>query len=120
MKKIIWILPIALLILMACKSNSEVISTEKLKEIARQKVIEMQHLIGFSDYQAEKLIYVEYAFQQKMQKIDNFFVCNKIAEREKLKQQRDIDIQKYLPRDEYIKYEGGNFDSVKKSPLRGY
>ncbi len=118
MKKIIWIIPIALLVLMACKSNSVTVTNEDLIMKANEKVTEMQKLIGFNDYQADKLINLEYTHLVKMQKADNCYFCNKNLKMEKLKKQREIDLQKYLSRDEYIKYHAIENDLIKKTPAR--
>lgn len=117
MKKISWFIPVVLLVLLACKSNSAVLSKDELKTMAREKVIEMQELIGFNDYQAKKLIDLEYKFLYDVQKTANCFLCNKEKEIEKLKKQREADLQKYLPRDEYIKYNAIENDRIKKQPL---
>lgn len=118
MKKISWIIPVALLILFACKSNAGVLSKDELKEKAREKVLEMQEIIGFNDYQAAKLIDLEYRFLYDVQKVGRCILCNKEKETERLKKQREVDLQKYLPRDEYIKYNAIENDRIKNIPVR--
>lgn len=118
MKKISWIIPVALLVLLACKSNSVVLSKDEMKAKAREKVLEMQELIGFNDYQAGKLMDLEYKFLYDVQKAERCFLCNKEKEVEKLKKQRELDLQKYLPRDEYIKYNAIENERIKKIPVR--
>ncbi|MFA5649790.1 MAG: hypothetical protein WC914_01425 [Proteiniphilum sp.] len=83
-----------------------------------EKVNTLQKLIGFDDEQAQQLRETELNFLQEVNKAEHCFLCNKQKRIEKLKQKRDANLQKILERDQYIKYEGGNLEKVKKYPLR--
>lgn len=75
-----------------------------LQKSAEDKVVKMQELIGFDDSTAKRLSELEFKFLLDVQKAENCWLCNKKKRIEKLQSQRELNLQKILPRDEYIKY----------------
>lgn len=94
-----------ILLFISCNSATKAVaSNDVLKDQAQGKVRSMQELIKFNDYQAQKLIELEYKYLVDIQEAENCIFCNKEKRIEKLNEERRINLQKYLPRDEYIKY----------------
>lgn len=88
-----------------------------LKKSAEDKVVKMQELIGFDDEKARQLNELEFNFLLDVQKAESCWLCNKKKRIEKLQSQRDLDLQKILSRDEYIKYDAVENERIKKHPL---
>ena len=107
-----------LLMIMGVFAQQPSIIENILVTSVEEKVASMQELIGFNDEQAQELREMELNFLQEVNKAEHCFLCNKQKRIEKLKQKRDANLQKILERDQYIKYEGGNLEKVKKYPLR--
>ncbi|MDO5663965.1 MAG: hypothetical protein Q4G63_01755 [Bacteroidia bacterium] len=92
------------------------IITDILKRSAEEKVTEMQKLIGFDDTQAKQLSEVEFKFLIDVQKAENCCLCNTKKRVEKLKQNRDAELQKILTREQYIKYDAVENGRIKRHP----
>lgn len=116
MKKTL-LLAIGLLTIMGMSAQQPSIIETALANSVEMKVSSMQPLIGFDDMQAQKLRKMELDFLLDVNKAEHCFLCNKQKRIEKLKQQRDAELQKILERDRYIKYDAIEKDKIKKVPL---
>ena len=93
------------------------IIADVLKKSAEDKVTKMQELIGFDDEKARQLNELEFTFLLDVRKAESCCLCNRKKRVEKLKQNRDRELQRILTRDEYIKYDAVENERIKKQPL---
>lgn len=99
-------------------SFSQTSITEKVfQESVGNKVEEMQQLIGFDDQKARLISEIELNFLLKVNKAERCHWCRKQKRIEKLKTAREEQLQKILPRDQYIKYDAIENERMKKQPL---
>ena len=89
-----------------------------LTEHVSQKVEQMQHLIKFSDEQSNRLKELELNFLLDVQKAENCICCNTKKKVEKLKINREQNLQKILTREQFIKYDLVEKNRIKKGTLR--
>lgn len=102
--------------LFLAKAQSSDLISEVLYKATVDKVEYIQELVKFDDKQAQSIIEMEFRYLQNVRKAENCWLCNKKKRIAKLKQQRDADLQKILPRDQYIKYDAIDNDRLKKLP----
>ncbi|MGB4438598.1 MAG: hypothetical protein WBJ13_05085 [Sedimentibacter sp.] len=88
-----------------------------LTKSVEEKITYMQELIGFDDGKAQQLKQIELSYLLDVNKAERCFLCNKNKRIKKLKYKHDMELQKILERDEYIKYEAIENDRIKKHPL---
>lgn len=100
-----FVLVLLFLMVMGISAQQSSIIERVLVKSVEEKVSSMQGLIGFDDAQAQQLRKVELNFLQKVNKAEHCFLCNKQKRIEKLKQERDAQIEKILERDQYVKYQ---------------
>lgn len=113
--KNIYLILFVLPLLFACASTNKTNANgEDLRKKAEAIVEERQQIIGFNDYQKTKLIEVEYMYLKEVRDAENGKSANKEKRIEKCKETRDVNLQKYLPRDEYIKYKVIDDDILNK------
>lgn len=93
--------------------NSSIIENVLIQSVDA-KIVSMKRLIGFDDEQAVKLRQSELSFLLGVNKTERCFLCNKKKRIEKLKKQRDTELQKILQRDQYIKYQSLENDLLNK------
>ena len=99
-------------------SFSQTSITEKVfQESVENKVEEMQQLIGFDNQTAQQIREIELIFLLEVNKAEHCLLCRKQKRIEKLKKSRDEQLQKILPRDQYIKYDAIENERIKKQPL---
>ena len=90
---------------MACGSSQKIEPVKDLLRRQAEKIVEeRQKLIKFNDDRKSKLIEVEYRYLKAVEKAKNCKSCSNKKLIEKSTKTRDRDLQKYLPRSEYIKY----------------
>ena len=118
MKKLGLLLTALIVIAAIAPAQKAGIIADVLKKSTEEKVARMQELIGFDDNKARQLNELEYTFLLDVQKAESCCLCNRKKRIEKLKKKRDQDLQQILTRVEYIKYEGGDLEGVKKYPVR--
>lgn len=118
MKKLGLLLTALIAIAAIAPAQKTGIIADVLKKSAEEKVARMQEMIGFDDNKARQLNELEFTFLLDVQKAENCCLCNRKKRIEKLKKKRDQDLQQILTRVEYIKYEGGDLEGVKKYPVR--
>ena len=119
MKKFILTLGILFAVAVSTSTAQEKgIIAEVLRNSVEQKVDSMQKLIGFEDEIALKLKELELKYLFDVQKAEICFLCSSKRRITKLKEARDKQLQEILTRKEYIEYEGGAFEEVKKHPVR--
>lgn len=117
MKKIsVALFTIFAIVLCVSAQKSNVIS-EILKNYAIEKVEKMQEFIKFSNENSEKLKVIEYQFLLDVQKAENCCMCNSAKKIQMLKSKKYNEIQKILPRDEFLKYDSIEKERIKKYPL---
>ncbi|OJV90780.1 MAG: hypothetical protein BGO34_20825 [Bacteroidia bacterium 44-10] len=117
MTKKILVLSLLLLVITGLFAQQPSTIEQVLRNSVEEKVDSMQKLIGFDDEQAQQLREMELKFLQEVNKAENCFLCKKQKRIEKLKQKRDVELQKILERDQYIKYDAIENDRIKKRPL---
>jgi glutathione peroxidase-family protein len=99
-------------------SNSQTSITESVfQESVENKVENMQQLIGFDNQTAQQIREIELIFLLEVNKAEHCLLCRKQKRIEKLKKSRDEQLQKILPRDQYIKYDAIENERIKKQPL---
>ncbi|WP_352422689.1 hypothetical protein [Proteiniphilum sp.] len=116
MKKIL-ILALLMLVVAGLSAQQSSLVEDALERSVEEKVASMQKLIGFDDAQAKELKEMELHFLKEVNKAENCFLCKKQKRIEKLKKKRDVELQKILERDQYIKYDAIENDRIKKRPL---
>ncbi|MDY9917826.1 hypothetical protein SAMN05216365_10669 [Porphyromonadaceae bacterium NLAE-zl-C104] len=116
MKKIL-VLSILLLTIIGLSAQQSSIIEKVLANSVEEKITSMQELIGFDDAQAQQLRETELNFLLEVNKAEHCFLCKKQKRIEKLKQERDTELQKILERDQYIKYDAIENKRIKKHPL---
>lgn len=107
---------VALATIALAQHPTEIINNT-LKKSVDDKVEHMQQLIGFDNNQANQLKTLEYTYLLDVRKAEKCCFCNKKKRVEKLKTQRDADLQKTLTREQFIKYEAVENERIKKHPL---
>lgn len=99
------ILLITMILAFTTTSNSQTSITESVfQESVENKVENMQQLIGFDNQTAQQIRDIELIFLLEVNKAEHCLLCRKQKRIEKLKKSRDEQLQKILPRDQYIKY----------------
>lgn len=98
------------------KSEKSTVVYDILSNHVIQKVEKMQELIKFSDAQAIQLKKLELDYLLKVQKAEIRRCGNSKKKVEKLKIQRDQDLQNILTRDQFIKYDLTERDAIKMIP----
>ena len=79
----------------------------------------MQELINFDNKQAVQLKELEISFLIDVNAAENCFWCRSKKRIEKLKKQRDKDLQLILTREQYIKYNAIDNNLIEKdSPIQ--
>ncbi|HPT42693.1 MAG TPA: hypothetical protein PLH52_02500 [Paludibacteraceae bacterium] len=91
---------------------------EILSRTASGKVTEMQKFIHFDDVQARQLEIIEYQYLLNMQKAETGCRCRIQKRTDIYNRQRDIELQKILTREQYLKYDALDKDKIRKLPLR--
>ena len=94
-----------------------------LTEHVSQKVEQMQHLIKFSDEQSNRLKELELNFLLDVQKAENCICCNTKKKVEKLKINREQNLQKILTqpnwrKKEFWKNTMSKFSELKSNPSK--
>lgn len=118
MKRILLLSAVFFFCFATAKSEKSTVIYDILNNYVIQKVEEMQKLIKFSDAQAEQLKKLELQFLLDVRKAENRRFCNQKKRVEKLEQNRDIQLQQVLTRDQYIKYDAAINNRIKKVPLQ--
>lgn len=116
MKKIL-ALTLLLTAVMGLSAQQTSIIEELFKNSVEEKVSGMQELIGFNDDQAQQLKKIEFDFLVEVNKVENSRKRNKQKRIEKLKIQRDTELQNILERHQYIQYDAIENNKIKKRPL---
>jgi glutathione peroxidase-family protein len=112
------ILLITMILAFTTTSNSQTSITESVfQESVENKVENMQQLIGFDNQTAQQIREIELIFLLEVNKAEHCLLCRKQKRIEKLKKSRDEQLQKILPRDQYIKYDAIDNERIKKQPL---
>jgi len=112
------ILLITMILAFTTTSNSQTSITESVfQESVENKVENMQQLIGFDNQTAQQIREIELIFLLEVNKAEHCLLCRKQKRIEKLKKSRDEQLQKILPRDQYIKYDTIENERIKKQPL---
>ncbi|MDD2937323.1 MAG: hypothetical protein PHS25_03375 [Proteiniphilum sp.] len=112
------ILLITMILAFTTTSNSQTSITESVfQESVENKVENMQQLIGFDNQTAQQIREIELIFLLEVNKAEHCLLCRKQKRIEKLKKSRDEQLQKILPRDQYIKYDAIENERIKKQPL---
>ena len=112
------ILLITMILAFTTTSNSQTSITESVfQESVENKVENMQQLIGFDNQTAQQIRDIELIFLLEVNKAEHCLLCRKQKRIEKLKKSRDEQLQKILPRDQYIKYDAIDNERIKKQPL---
>ena len=112
------ILLITMILDFTTTSNSQTSITESVfQESVENKVENMQQLIGFDNQTAQQIREIELIFLLEVNKAEHCLLCRKQKRIEKLKKSRDEQLQKILPRDQYIKYDAIENERIKKQPL---
>ncbi len=93
------------------------IIAEVFRQSVDDKITYMQELIKLDDEQVIKLNELELNFLFNIQKAENCFLCNKKRRIQKLKENRDAELQKILTREQYIKYDAVENDRIKNIPV---
>lgn len=114
MKKIL-VLSILLLTIIGLSAQQSSIIEKVLANSVEEKITSMQELIGFDDAQAQQLRETELNFLLEVNKAEHCFLCKKQKRIEKLKQERDTELQKILERDQYIKYQSLENDLLNRN-----
>ena len=117
MIKKILIASLLLLTIMGLSAQQSSIIEDVLVNSVEEKVASMQELIGFDDEQAQQLRETELNFLLEVNKAEHCFLCKKQKRIEKLKRERDTELQTILERDQYIKYDAIENKRIKKHPL---
>ena len=100
-------------------SAQESIVKDVFERFVEDKVERMQQLIGFDDKQADQLKELEIKFLIDVNAAENCFWCRSKKRIEKLKKQRDKDLQLILTREQYIKYNAIDNNLIEKdSPIQ--
>lgn len=99
-------------------SQQEGIIADILRESAEQKVITMQRLIAFDDSLVKRLTKVEVDFLFDVRKVESCWLCNRKKRIEKLQRKREEELQRILPRNQYLKYRLIEAEAIQKGPLR--
>ena len=118
MKKIILTSVLIFTALLVSSAQEKGIIAEVLRKSVECKVDSMQELIGFDDDKAKQLKDMELQYLLDVQKAETCFLCSTKRRIAILKEIRDNHLQEILTRKQYIEYEGGDFDKVKKYPVR--
>lgn len=118
MKKVILISVIIFTVLATSSAQEKGIIAEVLQNSVEQKVDSMQKLIGFKDEIALQLKELELKYLFDVQKAETCLICRSKRRIAKLQETRDNQLQKILTHMQYIEYEGGDFEKVKKHPVR--
>ena len=118
MRKIILTSVLIFTALLVSSAQEKGIIAEVLRNSVECKVDSMQELIGFDDDKAKQLKDMELQYLLDVQKAETCFLCSTKRRVRKLKESRDNYLQKILTRKQYIEYEGGDFEAVKKHPVR--
>lgn len=112
------ILLITMILAFTTTSNSQTSITESVfQESVENKVEKMQQLIGFDNQTAQLIKEIELNFLLEVNKAEHCLWCRKQKRIGKLKIARDEQLQKILPRDQYIKYDAIDNERIKKQPL---
>ena len=112
------ILLITMILAFTTTSNSQTSITESVfQESVENKVENIQQLIGFDNQTAKQIRDIELIFLLEVNKAEHCLLCRKQKRIEKLKKSRDEQLQKILPRDQYIKYDAIDNERIKKQPL---
>ena len=112
------ILLITMILAFTTTSFSQTSITESVfQESVENKVENMQQLIGFDNQTAQQIRDIELIFLLEVNKAEHCLLCRKQKRIEKLKKSRDEQLQKILPRDQYIKYDAIENERIKKQPL---
>lgn len=98
------------------KSEKSTIIHDILSSYATRKVEKMQELVKFTDEQADLLKKMELNYLLNIQKAENCRCCNTKRRVEKLKQNRDKELQQILTREQFIKYDMLTNGRVKNIP----
>ena len=118
MKRIVLISSLLLVCSLAFPAEKSSIIKDILKDHASQKVEYAQQLIKFTEAQASQLMELEYNYLLEVQKAENCRCCNTANKIKKSAEKRDIELQKILTREQYLKYEALDKNRIKKHPLR--
>lgn len=118
MRKILTLASFLFICFTTVKSEKPTIIHGVLNDYVVQKVDEMQQLIKFSDTQAGQLKKLELQFLLDVQKAESCLFCNTKKRIDKLKQNRDVDLQQILTREQFLKYEALINKQIKNIPLR--
>ena len=118
MKQILSIIVLSFICSVAFPAEKSTIITGVLTEYATHKVEKMQRLINFSDAQHEQLKELELNFLLDVQKAESCACCNSKKKVEKLKKQKEQNLQKILTYDQFIKYDAIENNRLKKGPLQ--
>ena len=118
MKKIILLAITLLLGSYSAYSQQTSVISDILSHYTHQKVAERQKLILFDNAQAAQLEAMEYQYLLDLQKAETGCRCRVQKRTEKLNRLRDLNLQKILTREQYLKYEALDKDKIRKLPLR--
>lgn len=118
MKKIILLAITLLLGSYSAYSQQTSVISDIFSHYTHQKVAERQKLILFDNAQAAQLEAMEYQYLLDLQKAETGCRCRAQKRTEKLNRLRDLNLQKILTREQYLKYEALDKDKIRKLPLR--
>ena len=106
----------ALFVFILNVSAQESIIKDVFEQFVADKIEKMQELINFDDEQALQLKELEVSFLIDVNAAENCFWCRTKKRIEKLKKQRDEDLQLILTREQYIKYYAIDNNLIHKDP----
>ncbi len=118
MKRILFLSALFLVSISSFSAEKSTIIQSILNEYVIQKVETIQEFIRFSDLQADQLKQTELNYLLEVQKAENCNCCRSLKRVDKLTNKRNLELQKILTREQYMKYDTLWKDRIKKHPLR--
>ena len=94
----------------------ESIIKDVFEKFVEDKVEKMQKLISLDENQTIQLKEIELNFYLNVNSAENCFWCSTKKRLEKLKKRREVDLQKVLTREQYIKYDAIVNDRILEKP----
>ncbi|NLO70916.1 MAG: hypothetical protein GX102_08295 [Porphyromonadaceae bacterium] len=116
MKRILLLSTLFLICFVSVKSEKSAIIQNILKDHVAQQVEKRQNLIKFTNAQAIELKDLELKYLLNVQRAENCRCCNTKKRVAKLRAKRDEDLQKILTREQYIKYDAIDRNTIIMNP----
>lgn len=99
-------------------SQQHSLGINQVKKNAEAKVHALQSIIKFNDKKAQKLVVIEYKFEQQIEKEKGKSSKNLAYSLEKIKSKKLKAIRRILSREEFLKYQAIEKQHIKKYRLR--